>query len=268
MFETLILEKRNHIGYVTLDRPKSMNAFNEQMGQELVNVFSEMEQDSDVRVSILTGSGEKAFCAGADLKDPRTHSLEVLAEFIETKHGNFFDAIAIYPKPVIAAVNGYAVGAGFQIALCCDVIYASDNARFILPQVSLGILPAYGGAVRLARFVGKGRAMEIVLSCKTVDAQEAYRIGVANQVVPLTDLIPTAERLAQKLAAMPPLSVRLAKESLNRGLDIPLVHATNADLYRFFALVGTQDRKEGHRVAKEMVLHHYDQQKKPQFKGR
>ena len=205
---------------------------------------------------------------GGRPQGPADALFEVLAEFIETRHGNFFDAIANYPKPAIAAVNGYAVGAGFQIALCCDVIYASDNARFILPQVSLGILPAYGGAVRLARFVGKGRAMEIVLSCKTVDAQEAYRIGIANQAVPLPELMSTANCLAEKLAAMPPLSLRLAKESLNRGLDIPLVHATNADLYRFFALVGTQDRKEGHRAAKEMVLHQHDREKTPQFKGR
>ena len=268
MFETLTFEKRNHVGYVTLHRPKAMNAFNEQMGDELVALFSAMEQDADVRVSILTGSGEKAFCAGADLKDPRTHSLEVLSEFLETRHGHFFDAIAHYPKPVIAAVNGYAVGAGFQIALCCDVIFASDNARFILPQVSLGILPAYGGAVRLARFVGKGRAMEIILSCMTVEAQEAYRIGLANRVVPLPELMATAQNLARKLAAMPPLSLRLAKESLNRGLDVPLAQATHNDLYRFFALVGTQDRKEGHRAAREKILHRRGRGKEAKFRGR
>jgi len=250
-YETFLYEKKGNFGCVKLHRPEFLNAFNERMGDELVDIFGKMQEDSEIRVGILTGTGEKAFCAGADLKDTRTHSLGMLADFLETKHGHFFDAIANFSKPVIAAVNGYAVGAGFQLPLCCDMIIASENAKFILPQVSLGILPAYAGAIRLARFVGKARAMEIVLTCKKVDAQEAYRIGLVNQVVPLKELMVTTEALAEKLAGMPPLSLRLAKEALNKGLDIPLAHAANADLYRFFALVTTEDRKEGHKAARE-----------------
>ena len=264
-YETIIFKKKHSIGYVILNRPHLLNAFNEQMGRELVSVFGKMEDDPEVKVCILTGSGEKAFSAGADLKDPRTHALDVLSEFLKTKHGNFFDAIANFPKPVIAAVNGYAVGAGFQIPLCCDILLASENAKFILTQVSLGVLPAYAGGVRLARFVGKGRAMEIILTGKRVDAQEAYRIGLVSQVLPLEKLMPTAEAIAAKLIAMPPLSLRLAKEALNRGLDIPLGHAANADVYRMFALIGTEDRKEGHRAARERKQKN---RKTARFKGR
>ena len=258
-YETIIFEKSNQIGYVKLHRPQFLNAFNVQMADELIDIFGKMQKDPEIRVAILTGTGEKAFCSGADLKDSRTHSVEMLADFLETRHG-FFDAIANFPKPAIAAVNGYAVGAGFQMPLCCDMIIASDNAMFILPQVSLGILPAYAGGIRLARFVGKGRAMEIILTGKKVDAQEAYRIGLVNQVVPLQTLMPTAQAIAEKLAAMPPLSLRLAKEALNTGYDTPLAHAASADFYRFFALVGTEDRKEGHRAFKE--------KRKATFKGR
>ncbi len=262
--DTLTYEKRGPIGYVMLNRPALMNAFNEQMGDELFDVFGAIQEDRDVKACVLTGSGDRAFSAGADLKDARTHSLEVFADFLETRHGHFFDAIANCAKPVVAAVNGYAVGAGFQMVLCCDIVLAAENACFILPQVPLGIMPAYGGAVRLARFVGKGRAMEIVLTGKSVDAREAYRIGLVNQVLPLPELMPAARALAEKLADMPPLSVRLAKESLNRGLDLPLAHTSNADAYRFFALVGTEDRKVGHEAMRQRK----QKRAKPQFKGR
>jgi enoyl-CoA hydratase/carnithine racemase len=259
-YGTLLTKKRGSICYIALHRPSVLNAFNEEMGQELISVFGKMQEDSRVAAVILTGSGEKAFSAGADLKDPRTHSSESIFDFLETKHGLLFDVIANFQKPVIAAVNGYAIGIGLQLALCCDIVIASENAVFSLPQVSLGVMPAYGGAVRLARFVGKGRAMEIILTCKRVDAQEAYRIGLVNQVVPLKELMPTAKALGEKLAEMPPLSLRLAKEALNKGLDIPLAHASNTDLYRNFALEGTEDRKEGHRV--------FGEKRRPRFKGR
>ena len=258
-YESFIFEKSNQIAYVKLHRPQSLNAFDVQMAEELIDVFGKMDEDAEIRVAILTGSGEKAFCSGADLKNTKTHSVAMLADYMETHHG-FFDAISNFGKPVIAAVNGYAVGAGFQMTLCCDMIIASENAVFFLPQVGLGILPAYGGGIRLARFVGKGRAMEIILTCKKVDAQEAYRIGLANQVVALPMLMPIAQSLAERLAAMPPLSVRLSKESLNRGYDIPLAHSSNADFYRFFALIDTEDRKEGHQAFRE--------KRKAIFKGR
>lgn len=133
-YQTLIYGNEGAIGYVVLNRPNILNAFNERMGEELVRVFGKMEEDPKIRVAILTGSGEKAFCVGADLKDPRTHSMEVFADFLETKHGRFFDAVANFPKPVIAAVNGYAIGAGCQLPLCCDIVIASENAVFALPK--------------------------------------------------------------------------------------------------------------------------------------
>ena len=259
-FDTLIFETRGPIACVTLNRPDFLNAFNEKMGDELITVFGLMQEDPKILAAILIGSGERAFCAGADLKDPRTHAMEVFVDFLGTRHGMFFDAIEFFPKPVIAAVNGFAVGAGCLIPLCCDMILASENAEFSLPQVSLGILPAHAGAVRLARWIGKGRAMEMVLTCRKVAAQEAYRIGLVNQVVELKELLPTAHALAERLASMPPLSVRLAKESLNKGLDMPLDKAANADLYRFFSLVSTEDRRKAHIAFKD--------KKQVKFKGR
>jgi enoyl-CoA hydratase/carnithine racemase len=162
---------------------------------------------------------------------------------------------------VVAAVNGYAIGIGCLITLCCDIILAADNAEFGLPQVPLGIIPAYGGAVRLARYVGRGKAMEMVLLGERITAAEAYRVGLANKVVPLAELLPLAYNYANRLAALPPLAVKTAKESLNKGLDIAsLKDAAQADIYRFMLLGQTEDSHEAHQAWRE--------KRKPVFKGK
>src|SRR5262245_12081626 len=250
-YEALIYEKHDHIATVTINRPEKRNAWTTQLSEEIVEVFSAMENDPDVLVTILTGKGNKAFSAGADLANPKTHRVSTPGEHLATvtpRGFAVFNAVTDYPKPIVAAVNGYAIGIGCLITLCCDIILASENAEFGLPQVPLGIIPAYGGAVRLARYVGRGKAMEMVLLGERISADEAHRVGLANKVVPLSELMPLAYDYAKRLAALPPLAVRMAKESLNKGLDIAsLKEAAQTDIYRFMLLGQTDDSHEAHQ---------------------
>ena len=262
-YETLIYEKQDGIATVTINRPEKRNAWTTQMSEEIIAVFGRMEDDPEVLVTILTGSGDKAFSAGADLGNAKTHKVTTVGAHLASvspKGFPVFNAVADYPKPVVAAINGFAVGIGCLITLCCDILLASDNAELGLPQVPLGILPAYGGAVRLARYVGRGKAMEMVLLGERMSAQEAYRVGLVNKVVALPKLRPLAQDYAQRLAALPPLAVRLAKESLNKGLDIAsLKEAAQTDIYRFMLLGQTEDSHEAHQAWRE--------RRKPVFKG-
>lgn len=263
-YETILYEKDGPIATVTFNRPEKHNPWSAQVSEDIVDVFNVMENDPEVRVTIVTGKGMKAFSAGADLANPKTHRVTTAGEHLATvtpRGFAVFNTVADYPKPVVAAVNGYAIGIGCLITLCCDIILASDNAEFGLPQVPLGILPAYGGAVRLARYVGRGKAMEMVLLGERITAAEAHRVGLANKVVPLADLLPLARNYAERLAALPPLAVRLAKESLNKGLDIAsLKDAAQVDIYRFMLLGQTEDSHEAHRAWRE--------KRKPVFKGK
>ena len=263
-YDTLLYEKHDHIATVTINRPEKRNAWSVRLSEEIIEVFSAMEDDPEVLVTLLTGKGEQAFSAGADLGDPKTHRVTSVGEHLATVSPRgllVFNAAADYPKPVVAAINGFAVGIGCLITLCCDILLASENAELGLPQVPLGIIPAYGGAVRLARYVGRGKAMEMVLLGERITAAEAYRVGLVNKVVPLPELLPLAYDYARRLAALPPLAVRLAKESLNKGLDIAsLKEAAQADLYRFMLLGQTEDSREAHQAWRE--------KRKPVFRGR
>ncbi len=262
-YETLLYEKQDSIATVTINRPEKRNAWTTQMSEEVIAVFGTMEDDPEVLVTILTGSGEKAFSAGADLGNAKTHKVTTVGAHLASvspKGFPVFNAVADYPKPVVAAINGFAVGVGCLITLCCDILLASDNAELGVPQVPLGILPAYGGAVRLARYVGRGKAMEMVLLGERISAEEAYRVGLVNKVVPLPELMPLAQDYASRLAALPPLAVRMAKESLNKGLDIAsLKEAAQTDIYRFMLLGQTEDSHEAHKAWRE--------RRKPVFKG-
>ncbi len=263
-YDTLLYEKHDHIATVTINRPEKRNAWSVRLSEEIIEVFSAMEDDPEVLVTLLTGKGEQAFSAGADLGDPKTHRVTSVGEHLATVSPRgllVFNAVADYPKPVVAAINGFAVGIGCLITLCCDILLASENAELGLPQVPLGIIPAYGGAVRLARYVGRGKAMEMVLLGERITAAEAYRVGLVNKVVPLPELLPLAYDYARRLAALPPLAVRMAKESLNKGLDIAsLKEAAQADLYRFMLLGQTEDSREAHQAWRE--------KRKPVFRGR
>ena len=262
-YETLLYEKQDSIATVTIDRPEKRNAWTTQVSEEIIDVFGTMEDDPEVLVTILTGTGDKAFSAGADLGNAKTHKVTTVGAHLASvspKGFPVFNAVADYPKPVVAAINGFAVGIGCLITLCCDILLASDNAELGLPQVPLGILPAYGGAVRLARYVGRGKAMEMVLLGERINAQEAYRVGLVNKVVPLPELRPLAQDYARRLATLPPLAVRMAKESLNKGLDIAsLKEAAQTDIYRFMLLGQTEDSQEAHQAWRE--------RRKPVFKG-
>jgi enoyl-CoA hydratase/carnithine racemase len=257
-------EKRDHVGIVTLSRPGARNAWGADFNEGLARHFAAMEDDDDIRCVVLTGDEQGgAFSAGANLKDPKTHTQDSAAAFIKSlpkRRDRAFEVLGNFAKPVIGAVNGYAVGIGCIVTFCCDLLVASDRAEWRLPQAALGILPAYGGAVRLARWVGRGRAMKMALGFP-LSAEDAYRIGLAQWLVPHAKLMDTAMEVAAHVAALPPLAARLVKESLLRGMDIPnLADAALVDLYRFATLELTEDKAEGHAAWRE--------KRKPAFRGR
>jgi enoyl-CoA hydratase/carnithine racemase len=257
-------EKRDHIGIVTLSRPTSRNAWGADFNEGLERHFDAMEDDDDIRCAILTGDESGgAFSAGANLKDPKTHTTDSAAALIKSlpkRRQRAFEVLDNFPKPIIGAINGYAIGIGCIVTFCCDLLVASERAEWRLTQVGLGILPAYGGAVRLARWVGRGHAMRMTLGVP-LPAAEAYRIGLAQWLVPHAKVMDQALEVAAHVAALPPLAARLGKESLLRGLDVPnLADASLVDLYRFAALELTEDKAEGHQAWRE--------KRKPVFKGR
>ena len=220
-FKTLIYEKKDHLAYVTLNRPEALNVYNIQMRDDLYEVLSAIRDDSEVRVAIFKGAGEKAFCAGADLSEFLTAPSPIIARqvrFIRDVWGLFLNI----PQPLIAAVHGYVLGSGIEIALCCDIRIASEDVRFGLPEVGLGIIPAAGGTQTLPRVIGRARALEMLLTNRWMTAEEAYQCGLVNQVVPRDKLLQTAEEMAKKIASYDPSAVRKAKEAVLRGLDLPL----------------------------------------------
>jgi len=260
----ILYEKRGNVGIVTLSRPESRNAWGADFAEGIAEHFGAMEADDEVLCAVLTGDEEgKAFSAGANLKDEQTHTLSSVARFVKAlpnQRPHLFDLLTHYPKPLVGAVNGYAVGIGAILTFCCDLIVASERAEWRLTQTSLGILPAYGGALRLARFAGKGNAMKLALGFH-LKAEEAYRIGLAQWLVPHEQLMEKTMAVAEQIAALPPLAARLTKESLVRGLDAAtLADASVADLYRFALLEMTEDKVEGHAAWRE--------RRKPSFKGR
>lgn len=251
----LLTEIRGHVAVLTLSRPEARNAWDEDFNEGLEKVLADLEKNHEVRCVVLTGDEKgAAFSAGANLADTETHTVASPAAFVTgIPHWRKFVAnlLTDFPKPVIAAVNGYAIGIGCIATYCCDLIVASERAEWRLPQVRLGIMPAYGGAVRLARWVGKGNAMRAALGYP-IDAQEAYRIGLAQWLVPHEDLMERALKVANEIAELPPLAARIAKESLTKGLDIPNIQdASEVDVYRFMALSQTEDSKEAHRAWRE-----------------
>lgn len=251
----ILSEKRGHVGLITISRPKARNAWGADFTSELKAVLADLEADHEIRVAVLTGDeAGGAFSAGANLSKSDTHAVASAGEAIEDMviwRDFVANQLADFAKPVIAAVNGYAIGVGCIATLACDLIIASDRAEWRMPQVRLGIMPAYGGAVRLARWVGKGHAMRVALGFP-LGAEEAYRLGLAQWLVPHDALMKTAMEVAGTLADMPPLALRLTKESLNRGMDIANIRdASEADLWRFLALAQTEDAAETHAAWRE-----------------
>src|SRR2546425_2106450 len=208
-------ERRDAIGIVTLSRPEARNAWGADFNEGIARYFASMEDDDAIRCAVLTGDDAAgAFSAGANLKDPRTHTMESAADFIKSiakRRGRAFEVLGNFPKPIVGAVNGYAVGIGCIVTFCCDLLVASERAEWRLPQVALGILPAYGGSTRLARWVGRGNAMRLALGLPP-PAPEAYRIGLAQWLVPHAKLLATPLGVAAHRAAVPPPAPRLGEE--------------------------------------------------------
>jgi enoyl-CoA hydratase/carnithine racemase len=220
-FETLIYEKKNSVGRVTLNRPQFLNVYNMQMRDDLSEVLSAIRDDDDIRAVMIQGAGEKAFCAGADLTEFLTAPSPVAARQIRFERDVWGLFLSI-PQPMIAALHGYVLGSGIEMALCCDIRLASADARFGLPEVGLGIIPAAGGTQTLPRTVGRGKALEMLLTGRWIEAQEAWQTQLVNRVLPRRKLLQTARDMAEKIAAHDPVAVRCAKQALVRGLELPL----------------------------------------------
>jgi enoyl-CoA hydratase/carnithine racemase len=220
-FEVIIYEKRDNIAYVTLNRPQRLNAYNIRMRDEFYEVLGAIGDDPEVRVTILRGAGDKAFCAGADLTEFLTAPSPVIARQVRFERDVWERFLGI-SKPFIAALHGYVLGSGIEISLCCDVRIASGEARFGLPEVGLGIIPAAGGSQTLPRAVGSSRALEVLLTGRLIDAAEAHRLKLVNRVVPKASLMLEAENLARQIAALDPEAVSRLKQAVTRGLDLPL----------------------------------------------
>ncbi len=243
-FENLLLDIADGIAVVTINRPKALNAMNAAVLGELEAAFTALNSDPAVGCIILTGSGEKAFVAGADISAMQPLDAVTARDFAQLGH-RVMQGIEKGPKPVIAAVNGFALGGGCELAMGCDLRLASDNAKFGQPEVNLGVIPGFGGTQRLPRLVGKGRAMELVLTGDMIDAQEAWRIGLVNKVYPLADLLAEAKKMAKKILSKGPLAIRLSKEAVGNGVEMDLDRACayEADLFGF--CFASADQKEG-----------------------
>lgn len=246
-YENLLYEKRDPVALITINRPKVLNALNRRTLEELDAAVAEAIADAGVRVGILTGAGEKSFVAGADINE-LAQQTPVAGRDYGLYGQAVLDRIESAPKPFIAALNGFALGGGCELALACHLRIASENARLGQPEVKLGIIPGYGGTQRLARLVGKGRALQLVLTGEQITAQQALAIGLVNEVVPLPDLIPEAENLAKKIAANAPLAVCFALEAVNRGLEMSQAEGLFLEATLFSLCCTTEDMKEGTRA--------------------
>jgi enoyl-CoA hydratase len=257
--ENLLYEKKAAIAAVTLNRPKVLNALNRQTWKELRTVFEDARDDPEIRGAILTGAGDKAFIAGADIGE-LAHVTAVEAEQSSSYGQAVLDLIENLGKPVIAAVNGYALGGGCETAMACTIRLAAEHAKFGQPEVTLGLIPGGGGTQRLPRLVGKGRALQLILSGGMIDAQEAHRIGLVNEVVPAGDLLTRAEAMLKQIFANAPIAVKFSMEAVNRGLETNLADGLSLEASLFGLCAGTDDKAEGTSA--------FLAKRAPQFNGR
>jgi enoyl-CoA hydratase len=220
-FETILYEKKDSIGYVTLNRPQALNVYNIKMRDELFEVLEAIKDDDEVRVVIIRAAGDKAFCAGADLTEFLSAPPPVTARQVRFQR-DVWGLFLRLPQPLIAALHGYVLGSGIEIALCCDIRIASEDVRFGLPEVNLGIIPAAGGTQTLPRTIGSAKTLEMFLSGKWLDAREALKAKLVNRVVARADLWNTADHLAQKILSYNYLAVTTARQAINRGIELPL----------------------------------------------
>jgi len=259
VLNTVTYEKSEGIGIITLTRSKSMNAINREFIGELDQLFDEIARDDEISAVIITGS-EKVFCAGADIKEVGKIRTPMEAHLFVSGVQLVFNKIEKLDKPVIAAVSGLALGGGCELALACDIRIAAENATFGQPEIKIGVIPGAGGTQRLPRLVGLGRAKELLFTGDPIGAQEAYRIGLVNKVVPIESLMSEAKKMASKLAQQPPLALKTTKMVINEGMDMNIQSALALEARSFEILFSTEDQKEGMKA--------FVEKRKPIFKGR
>ncbi|PLX38045.1 MAG: enoyl-CoA hydratase [Hyphomicrobiales bacterium] len=255
-YENILVETRGKVGVVTLNRPKALNALNSELIAELNRALDHFEEDDKIGCIVLTGS-QKAFAAGADIKEMSTLT------YIDAYKNDFittWDRVARNRKPIIAAVAGYALGGGCELAMMCDFILAADNAKFGQPEITLGVMPGAGGTQRLTRLVGKSKAMEMNLTGRLMDAEEAERAGLVSRIIPLDDLVDEAIKVATKIAEFSLPSVMMTKESVNRAYEMTLAEGVRFERRLFHAMFSTEDQKEGMAA--------FVEKRSPQFNNR
>jgi len=255
----LLLDRDAAVATITVNRPDRLNALNAATVDDLRHALLELRHDDGVRAVVITGAGEKAFIAGADIAElSQQRPLE--AKITAQRGQHVFDLVETLGKPVIAAINGFALGGGCELAMACTLRIAADTARFGQPEINLGLIPGYGGTQRLARLVGRGRALELLLRGHQIDAAEAFRIGLVDRVVPAAELRPAALALAQELASKAPVASRAILEAVHKGLQMPLAEAQSYEATLFGLVATTEDMQEGTRAFLE--------KRKPAFTGR
>jgi enoyl-CoA hydratase len=255
-YEMILTETRGRVGLITLNRPQALNALNNQLVSELMDALETFDNDDNIGAMVLTGS-EKAFAAGADIKEMADKSMQ---QMMDGDSIAVFSKILSIRKPVIAAVSGYALGGGCEVAMSCDMIVASESAKFGQPEITIGVIPGAGGTQRLTRAVGKALAMEMILNNRTLSAQEAYQFGLVNRVAPKESYLDEAIKLADEIAARAPLAVRAAKKMINQAYELALKDAIQAERQEFYNLFATEDQKEGMKA--------FIEKRKPEWKGK
>lgn len=243
-YQQLLVDLKNNILYITINRPQKLNALNKEVLSELAHTIAFAQTDKQVRAILLTGAGEKAFVAGADISEFQSYNLEEGKQLAKEGHENVFNAIENSSKPVIAAINGFALGGGLELAMACHIRIASDNAKLGLPEVTLGLIPGYGGTQRLAQLVGKGLAFEMIFTADMINAEKAHQIGLVNHVVPQSDLLAKAEELLDKIKQRAPLALASAIKAINAGFN-PKTDGYQTEIDEFGNCFDTHDFKEG-----------------------
>jgi enoyl-CoA hydratase len=257
-YETLLLEKRDHVAIITINRPDKRNALNIKTREEGAALLEELRNDTDVRVVVFTGAGEKAFIAGADIAEFSGRTSMTQRDVMMSR--SLFTAVDTFPKPVIAMINGFCLGGGCELALACDIRIASENAQFGQPEINLGIIPGGGGTQRLTRLVGEGKAMEMILTGQFVDAKTAYAIGLVNYVVPADQLVAKTMEIAQHIARKSPIALQLAKEAVKIASRSNLDEGLRREVDLFALCFSTEDKDEG--------VSAFLERRDPVFKGR
>jgi len=259
-YETIIYTQKEHVANITLNRPEVDNIVNQQLAQELEDICSTINQDNNIHVVVITGAGDRAFCVGSEMERLiQADNTNMFSQFPTMPVINAATTIASIEKPIIAAINGDALGQGLELALSCDIRIASNQARFGFPQIASGLIPMSGGTQRLPRLIGKGKALELILTADIIDAEKALEMGLVSQIIPHEKLASVVDTIAQTMAEKAPIALRFIKEAVNKGLDLTLEQGLHLEADLYFLLHTTADRTEGIRAFLE--------KRPPQFKG-